>query len=97
MEMAPYTAMEWSLIGNSVAVLVQQRGEIREQLTHMDEKGQSESMVSDSATISGLRSISGKHRQTLGGFESYGTSGGSPGASPNFETQFLLHIVWDGP
>ncbi|KAF8279418.1 hypothetical protein TcBrA4_0103290 [Trypanosoma cruzi] len=79
--MAPYTAMEWSLIGNSVAVLVKQRGEIQEQFTHMDEKGKSESMVSDSATISGLRSIPGKHRQILGGFNPYGAHYRSPGTS----------------
>ncbi|KAF8283445.1 hypothetical protein TcBrA4_0060390 [Trypanosoma cruzi] len=89
-----YTATEWSLIGNRMADLVRQQGDIQEQLAYMDEKGKSGSMMTVSATISGLRWISGniaKHWEdsTLTG---HIADLRAPQA-PNFESQLLLPIM----
>ncbi|RNC62159.1 peptide hydrolase, partial [Trypanosoma cruzi] len=77
-----------------MADLVRQQGDIQVRLTYMDEKGQSESMVTVSATINGLRLISGntaKHWEdsTLMGH----IANCRAPQKPNFETQVLLPIV----
>ncbi|KAF8298736.1 TcC31.11 [Trypanosoma cruzi] len=77
-----------------MADLVLQQGDIQEQLAYMDEKGQSESMMTVSATIRGSRWISGntaKHWEdsTLTGH----IADLRAPQVPNFESQFLLPIM----
>ncbi|RNC48651.1 hypothetical protein TcCL_NonESM01504, partial [Trypanosoma cruzi] len=89
-----YRATKRSLIRNRMADLVRQQGDIQAQLAYTDEKGQSESMMTVSATISGLRWISGNTAEHWedSTFTGHIADLRAPQA-PNFASQLLLPIM----